>query len=131
MRIGLRGKGVTLKLTFSNMKSITRSKPAPLTDHALIIYREAGSMLDQVPRQAIRLIGVGIHNLTSEESGQLVFDEFREKSSAGQEEQLMAELEELRKIYGLDFSGNLDKIFHGETLYRTVEYMRKRFRRQK
>ena len=130
-RVGLRGKGVTLKLTFSNMKSITRSKPVPLTDHALIIYREAGSMLDQVPRQAIRLIGVGIHNLTSEESGQLVFDEFREESSAVQEEQLMAELEELRKIYGLDFSGNLDKIFHGETLYRTVEYMRKRFRRQK
>ena len=25
----------------------------------------------------------------------------------------------------LDFAGNLDKIFHGETLYRTIEYMRK------
>ena len=27
--------------------------------------------------------------------------------------------------YGLDFLGNLDRIFQGETLYRTVEYMRK------
>ena len=42
-----------------------------------------------------------------------------------QEEKTRAALEKLRQRYGLDFAGNLDKIFHGETLYRTIEYMRK------
>ena len=36
-----------------------------------------------------------------------------------------AALLDLGRRYGLDFAGNLDKIFHGETLYRTIEYMRK------
>ena len=47
--------------------------------------------------------------------------EVREK----QEEQTRMGLETLGARYGLDFAGNLDKIFRGETLYRTIEYMRK------
>ena len=42
-----------------------------------------------------------------------------------QEEKAKVALEKLHQRYGLDFAGNLDKIFHGETLYRTIEYMRK------
>ena len=34
-------------------------------------------------------------------------------------------LNSLKEHYGLDFSANLDRIFQGETLYKTVEYMRK------
>ena len=36
-----------------------------------------------------------------------------------------ADLERLHRRYGLDFAGKLEKVFQGETLYRTIEYMRK------
>ena len=32
----------------------------------------------------------------------------------------------LGERYGLDFAGNLDKLFRLDTLHRTVEYMRKK-----
>ena len=41
------------------------------------------------------------------------------------DEKVRTELEILGQRYGLDFAGNLEKVFHGETLYRTIEYMRK------
>ena len=39
-RVGLHGKGVTLKLTYANMKSITRSRILEDCDDAVTIYRE-------------------------------------------------------------------------------------------
>ncbi len=36
----------------------------------------------------------------------------------------------LQQRYGLDFAGNLDRIFTGETLHKTIEYMR-RYRQKK
>jgi DNA polymerase-4/DNA polymerase IV (DinB-like DNA polymerase) len=33
----------------------------------------------------------------------------------------------LGERYHLDFEGNLEKLFHMETLHRTAEYMRKHF----
>ena len=42
-----------------------------------------------------------------------------------QQKKMDAALLDLGRRYGLDFAGNLDKIFNGETLYRTIEYMRK------
>ena len=42
-----------------------------------------------------------------------------------QQARLDAALKDLGRRYGLDFAGNLDRIFHGETLYKTIEYMRK------
>ena len=35
-------------------------------------------------------------------------------------------LADLGERYGLDFAGNLDKLFRLDTLHRTVEYMRKK-----
>ena len=46
-------------------------------------------------------------------------------NSSRQEEALQTALRQLGDRYHLDFAGNLDKIFHGETLYKTAEYMRK------
>ena len=36
-------------------------------------------------------------------------------------------LDALQNRYGLDFAGHLEQIYHGETLHKTVEYMRKHF----
>jgi DNA polymerase-4/DNA polymerase IV (DinB-like DNA polymerase) len=129
-RVGLYGGGVTLKLTYSNMKSITRSRLSSDCDSAVKIYREALRLLDSVDQTSVRLVGVSIYNLSEEKTRQIsLFDIY---ADAAETDFLTIDnlLEQLGQRYGLDFAGNLDKVFHGETLYRTIEYMRKKhFRR--
>jgi len=127
-RVGLYGKGVTLKLTYADMKSITRSRMMEPSRSAITIYEESLKLLEQVPRDAVRLIGTGIYHLTGESFVQLRIEDFlTDGGTAGEEERLQAELARLQQRYGLDFAGHLDQIFHGETMYRTIEYMRKHF----
>jgi DNA polymerase-4/DNA polymerase IV (DinB-like DNA polymerase) len=128
-RSGLHGGGVSLKLTYSDMKSITRSRILPYVDDAVTIYREAVRLLNQVQHRPVRLVGVGIYNLSKEVYQQLVLEGFREESSSSPRDELHKELLKLREIYHLDYSGHLDEIYKGETLYRTVEYMRKKKKR--
>lgn len=123
--VGLYGEGVTLKLTYSDMKSITRSKMVQKTRLAITIYEETVKLLEQVPRESVRLIGVGIYHLTGEGWKQLQLEGFFPDTESSEAEKTAAELERLRQKYGLDFAENLSKIFQGETLYKTVEYMRK------
>ena len=125
-RVGLRGKGVVLKLTYANMKSITRSKIVPEAVHSITIYREAVKLLSQVQHEPVRLVGVGIYNLTDGEYEQLVLEGFEPEQSQSPEEELERELQQLQTVYYLDFAGHLDQIYHGETLYKTIEYMRKK-----
>ena len=124
-RAGLHGKGVTLKITYANMKSIKRSKLVSGADTAFVIYREALKLLEQIERLPVRLVGVGIYNLTGEEYEQLILDEFRDRGTASPESSLQKELARLENQYHLDFAGHLEQIYHGETLYKTIEYMRK------
>ena len=124
-RVGLYGEGVSLKVTFANMKSITRSRLVPSTRSAAVICREALALLEQVPDQPVRLIGTGIYHLSGEDGRQLRFDDLLPDTAHRQREEIETALTALGDRYGLDFAGNLDKIFHGETLYRTVEYMRR------
>ena len=127
-RVGLHGKGVVLKLTYANMKGITRSKILLEADYAITIYREAVKLLDQVRHDTVRLVGVGIYNLAGEEYEQLVLEGFEPECGQNPEDDLFTELKRLQTEYGLDFAGNLEKIYHGETLYKTIEYMRKKRR---
>ena len=124
-RVGLRGKGVVLKLTYANMKSITRSKIVPEAVHSITIYREAVKLLSQVQHEPVRLVGVGIYNLTDGEYEQLIMDEFRDREAVSPDQLLQKELHRLQDHYNLDFSGHLEQIYQGETLYKTIEYMRK------
>ncbi len=126
-RYGLHGRGVSLKLTYANMKSITRSKAFDRTvDDAVTIWREASELLDQVPQQPVRLVGVGVYHLSEDYTEQLTIEGFEERRSTDPEADLKAELEALGQIYHLDFCGHLEELSHGTTLYRTVEYMRKK-----
>ena len=125
-RVGLYGEGVVLKLTYSDMKSITRSRLIPSTRSAAVLYREAVRLLEQAPHHAVRLIGIGIYHLTGEDGRQLRFDDFLPDAAAEQERIIETGLQNLQSRYGLDFAGHLTELFQGETLYRTVEYMRRR-----
>ena len=124
-RHGLHGRGVTLKLTYANMKSITRSKLVGVCDNAVTIYDAACQLLRDTERRPVRLVGVGIYDLSGEAGRQLTIDDLLQDAQDRRDRRLRTALDALQRRYGLDFAGNLDKIFHGETLHRTVEYMRK------
>ena len=124
-RKGLHGKGITLKVTYADMKNITRSRLVTSSDSAATIWQEAVNMLEQVEKRPVRLIGVGIYNLTGDDGRQMSLDDYMEGSAEEKQKIIDAKLDELGQRYGLDFAGNLDKIFSGETLHRTAEYLRK------
>ncbi len=124
-RVGLHGSGVSLKITYADMKGITRSKIVPYCDSAVTIFTEAAKMLDQTAKRPVRLIGAGIYNLSADQTRQLSFDDYLNSSADSQEAERSRLLSRLQERYGLDFAGNLEKIYHGEILHKTAEYMRK------
>ena len=124
-RVGLYGEGVTLKITYGDMKNVTRSRLIPTTRSAARIWSESVQMLAQQQGRPVRLIGTGIYRLSGENGRQICLEDLLPETMQQETEMLRAGLEDLQRRYGLDFAGNLDKIFHGETLYRTVEYMRR------
>ena len=101
-RVGLRGRGVTLKLTYADMKSITRSRSPVTCDSAVPIWRETVNLLNGVEKRRIRLIGI----LEKEEEKKRLFAMMQER-------------------YRLDFAGHVEDLYHMETLHKTAEYMRK------
>lgn len=129
VQVGLRGKGVTLKLTYANMKQISRSHLIPQTNSAVTIYQETAKLLEQIPRQPVRLIGAGLYQLSdAPEERQLSFDDLIQPPQVTESQTREQLLRDLQMRYGLDFAANLDKIYHYETLHKTVEYMRKQMK---
>ena len=124
-RVGLHGKGVTLKLTYADMKAISRSQSVFSTDSAVDIYRETVLLLDQADKRPVRLIGAGIYNLSDEAERQLRMDDLLEDASERNASELRILLDRLQTRYGLDFAGHLEQIYQSDTLHKTVEYMRK------
>ena len=123
-KVGLYGESVTLKITYADMKTITRSKAIDATRSAGEIYKCSSELLEQIKPSPVRLIGVGIHRLTREQNRQLRLEALFADEKSGQDivnDALMS----LQQRYGLDFAGNLDRIFTGEIFARTMEYMRK------
>ncbi len=127
-RYNLKGRGVSLKLTYANMQTITRSRALNYSSSsAVTIYREAAALLDCVKQDPVRLVGVSIYNLSEGDAGQTVMREILEDETQQQAE-LQHMLLNLHQRYGLDFAAHLQQIFRWDTLHKTIEYMRKHFR---
>ncbi|MBQ8923412.1 MAG: DNA polymerase IV [Lachnospiraceae bacterium] len=124
-RVGLHGKGVSIKITYYDMRSVTRSKSPVRCESAIEIYNEAVQLLAQVDSERIRLIGVGIYNLYGNVGRQLSFEDIFDEFKLSYDKELNEKLEEIGKRYDLDFIGNKVQLYNLETLHRTVEYMRK------
>ena len=122
---GLYGKGVTLKITFSDMKNITRSKAVMSCESAIEIYKEALQLFEQVKKRPIRLIGIGIYHLSTEYERQLSFDDYLSDTERTRQAELKEQFDILQRRYGLDFEGHLEQIYRWDTLHKTAEYMRK------
>jgi len=61
---GLYSRTITLKVTYKDMKSITRSKSGEATDKTADIYKAAAFLFDKIEKRPIRLIGITLNNLT-------------------------------------------------------------------
>ncbi len=78
---GVYGRTVTLKVKFSDMHSITRSKSDAATNSAKDIYKAASRLLDNLRfAEKVRLVGVTLGNLQDTRTDKFkqisIFDEF-------------------------------------------------------
>ena len=62
---GVYAKTITLKVTYGDMQSITRSKTDEATDQMEEIYQRAATLLDAIEKRPIRLIGISVSGFTS------------------------------------------------------------------
>jgi DNA polymerase-4/DNA polymerase IV (DinB-like DNA polymerase) len=90
---------VTLKITYANMRQITRSKSGEPTNRADEIYSVAKSLLDTIEKRPIRLVGISLSNLNSERVRQL---SLLDDGGNEQKEKLDATVFRLRQKYGKD-----------------------------
>ncbi len=74
----IKGKTVTIKIKYSNMKSITRSRTISYTDSARTIYETGVKLLGFVElNHPVRLVGVTVSNMEGEQGEkQLSFEDF-------------------------------------------------------
>ena len=129
-RVGLHGRGVTLKLTYADMKSITRSRAGVPCDSGVSIWRAAARLLDGVEQRPVRLVGVSIYNLTDGAQEQLRLEEFADEDARAAEDERRRTFAALEERYGLDFAGHAEELLHMETLHRTADYMRRHWNRR-
>ena len=70
---------ITLKVTYIDMKSITRSKSGNATDKTAAIYETAAALLAQIEKRPVRLIGITLSGFSATPDLQLsLLDEGRE-----------------------------------------------------
>ncbi|MFV0399196.1 MAG: DNA polymerase IV [Oscillospiraceae bacterium] len=93
---------ITLKVTFADMKSITRSKTGESTNSAGEISQIAGSLLDGVQRSPIRLVGISLGNLTGDSFHQYSLDDIGAARESQRKSKLDERLLALQRKYGAD-----------------------------
>jgi len=105
---GTFARTVTLKVKYSNMKLITRSKSGEVVSRAKDIYDIVASMLDTIEKKPIRLIGIGLSGFEESEYQQLTLDDLSTKKDVVKNDTLDKTLLELQRRYGGDVikSGN-------------------------
>jgi len=88
---------ITLKVTYADMKSITRSKSGGATNNAQTIYETAAALMDKIERRSIRLIGITLSNFTTSPNMQMsLFDAGEDEQKSKLEDALL----KLQKKYG-------------------------------
>lgn len=99
---------VTLKVTYGNMKSITRSKSGEPTCVAGEIYQTVAALLDAIEHKPVRLVGLSLSGFTREGFHQLSLQDIHAVQSQQQKEELEGLLLQLQQKYGAGIikSGN-------------------------
>lgn len=93
-------KTITLKVTFKDMKKITRSKSGGATNKSDEIYNTAAALLDKVEQRPIRLVGISLSGFSGGEARQLsLFDDADATKKSGKLDDAALNLQ---RKYGLD-----------------------------
>lgn len=98
-RKGIFAQTVTLKITYADMKQITRSKTGETINYAEDIFKTANELLNKIERHAIRLIGISLSNLSSSECRQITFEDTYKTEN---KEKLNDVMFKLKQKYGVD-----------------------------
>lgn len=124
-RHGLYGRGVSLKLTYQGMKTITRSSlMQESTQSAFTLYKKASEMLRKVPKGSVRLIGEGFYHLEEEEGRQLSFLDIFTAEKTREEKEMEERWKALEKKYGSLCKEQRSAVLSGERIYDLLEEMR-------
>ncbi|MGN8631390.1 DNA polymerase IV [Blautia sp. HCP3S3_G3] len=105
LSLKLRSRGcycqtVTLKITYASMKGITRSQTVEPTNSTETIYHTAAGLLEKIPFQPIRLIGIGTGNFTESKTEQISLWNLKDVEKENKKEELNQKLFGLQKKYG-------------------------------
>ena len=121
-RNGLHGAGVQIKITYTDGRSISKSKSTFSCEDALSIHREAMLLLDSTDKKPVRLVGVGIFNVSSG-SKQTTLDGSYE--TAKRVSALRDALQGIEREYRVDLGANMRKVYRLDTLHAVVDEMRR------
>ena len=125
-RYGLYARGVSLKITFADMKTITRSALiSESTQSAFSLYKNASALLQQIPKRRVRLIGEGFYHLEENEGRQLSFSDIFTEEKEREEREREERWQQLEARYGNMFQDRKTTILSGERVYDLIEEMRK------
>ena len=120
-KYGLYGNGVSLKVTYSDMESVVRTKNRVSYRGALDVAKEAWELLRKVDRRPVRLIGVGIINLDKKRARQTTLLDIDDESP---EDEIDHYLEKMRNRYHFDFKKNMDWTLAIDRIHGVAEHMR-------
>ena len=123
-RLGLYGEGVSLKITYSNMKSITRSMLiSESTNDAYTIYENASKLLKNVSKGEVRLVGTGLYHLSEEDGRQLSFTDIFSTQKDIIKEKIQNKWQEMSMYYKMDFD-EIKDMQNNVKVYDYIERMR-------
>ncbi len=95
------GKTVTLKIKFSDMKQITRSKTGEYTNSAKKICEAASELLFRTElKKPVRLVGISVSNMENEELVQMSFDDFIDNKEEEKQEMLEDTIYKINRTMG-------------------------------
>ena len=123
-RLGLYGEGVSLKITYSNMKSITRSMLiSESTNDAYTIYENASKLLKNVSKGEVRLVGTGLYHLREEDGRQLSFADIFSTQKDMIKDKIKSKWQEMSMYYKIDFD-EIKDMQNSIKVYDYIEQMR-------
>ena len=97
---GIYCQTITLKITYADMKSITRAKTGTATRDPLTVFTTVSSLLDAADKRPIRLVGISLSGLTDVEYAQLSLDNFKQANQSKRRDRLADTMLGLQQRFG-------------------------------
>ena len=118
---GLYARTITLKVTYADMRAVTRSKSGDATNRADSIYKTAAALLDNIEKRPIRLVGISLDHLGEGEERQLSFADLGKQEEEKRRAELDGKLLALQKKYGAGIVKNGNELAAEKRLADEVE----------